>query len=343
MRTDTITGRFATAYADDQLYELVKTVALLVNPIAPAALTEQQFDACRAGAGHPDAPSARQITSRLQLGWRPLIELVLTGDRSLARSHDARTREPQRAFQDERYARYALRRACLELRRETISELEYTTVRDDLVARDPSPDRLLVELLPTASRILTIHKGNWSNALEAAGLPRFKQQQTRGLEVPKAISLFIDHTGLLPHREHLRNFAKHHGLSVKTQTGSWTENLEEMRRFRDERGLKTPFEFASSDLAFTGTAAGKKVAGPARRNRYRWTNKNACLQGIATFIGTLPPDSRPTAKAYQAWQIGRRNYPPLRSLQRHGRWQVLVEQARELTGSNTTGGARAAN
>jgi hypothetical protein len=63
--TRTPGGRFNSAYWTLDLYELVRAVAEFAKPEGPTLVTEAAWDKARAGAGYPDAPTARAICARL--------------------------------------------------------------------------------------------------------------------------------------------------------------------------------------------------------------------------------------------------------------------------------------
>ena len=86
-------GRFTSEYSDRALYDLVAEVAVHVDPAAPTTVSQSTWDAGRAGAGHPMAPSARAICDRLTRHsgrphpWSELLAVALDPERiSITRS-----------------------------------------------------------------------------------------------------------------------------------------------------------------------------------------------------------------------------------------------------------------
>lgn len=80
-------GTFESEYTDAHLAEtVIATIARHAYRFggvpSPRETTKRQFNDARAGAGHPDCPTAQAILLRIPMGWQDLLDLALS-DRSI--------------------------------------------------------------------------------------------------------------------------------------------------------------------------------------------------------------------------------------------------------------------
>lgn len=141
-KTRTAGGRFRSAYQTLELYGIVRAVALAALPETSTLVTETAWDAARAVAGYPDAPSARAICMRLAnpsgrpFPWRELLELVFDDAGDIERVHGIRVGASDDRDLGEDDVYYALRRVALV-------ELEQRSLRPDECRRER--ERLIAE------------------------------------------------------------------------------------------------------------------------------------------------------------------------------------------------------
>lgn len=163
-------SRFETAYTDGELFVAIAEIAQAAKPDEPARCTQAEFDAARAGAGHPDCPTARRICTRLndvratsKRSWGEWLDVALNrSPESRARSAAKRGTVKQSPEQVRPAAEYALRLARHEGDHHRSSKA-YTAWREERI-EGITKDRRYV--LPTESQIIRAY-GSWSAAVTA--------------------------------------------------------------------------------------------------------------------------------------------------------------------------------
>ena len=111
-------GTFASAYTDEQFYELIRDVALALRVNEASDLAQRRFDAqapaTAAANDLPPPPKANAVYMRLGKphgkSWLDLVEEALSdkGIKQMLRRQDGEEAAP---WLDERYVHYALNRA----------------------------------------------------------------------------------------------------------------------------------------------------------------------------------------------------------------------------------------
>jgi hypothetical protein len=161
-------GQAASAYGERDLYDLVAAVCRYVSPERPETVSQRAFDRSRAGAGHPDAPSARAIGMRLGDGersmpWDLLRRRALAANLDVDRSHGRHRGQAADPELDIRHVIFALRWTTREAGLPTIAPDRYRAVRRELLAaerrrhrRHHDHDRLLPILLPSVGQVTRI-------------------------------------------------------------------------------------------------------------------------------------------------------------------------------------------
>lgn len=161
-------SRYTSDYSVQDLFEAVAEIATAANPDQPDLCTQRAFDAARAGAGHPNCPTARQVCVRLnaarktsQRTWREWLDVALNKSPAFrARSAAKRGTVKQPPEQIRKAAEVALRLARNEGNHH-LTQASYRAWREDRVARI---DEHLRYVLPTDSQVYRAYGRSWPNA-----------------------------------------------------------------------------------------------------------------------------------------------------------------------------------
>jgi hypothetical protein len=148
--------------------------------------------------------------------------------------------------------------------------------------------------------------------------------------VVEAISSFIDATGLLPGRTQLETYAREQGFALaKRERGiPWTDYVNRTDIFRLQRGLPMPTEWYDS----TTPPAETTIFSAARpyQPKHRWT-RELVLERLAEYLHVLQASgspTRPSQRDYRARFREDRHWPSASTVQRHGRFHDLLDEAR---------------
>lgn len=323
--------RFTSRYDLRGLVDVVAEVARVADSRQPERVTQAQWDAARASAGHADAPAARQVATRLTMGWVEVLALALDGrdiDKALG-SHLSEDDDPYLTH-DADDVRAALRVVALRLGKRTLTPRAYADERAQMLTAARRRWRHRADpALPSVSQVEHI-AGSWDAALALAGLgPRPPQERSEGLPIVDALELALEAHGALLTKPELGRFAAANNLSVaRHKRGKpWGDYLAELRTRRADWGKWTP-----PAPPLFGTRPDYSVAVPLppdapRRRKRRWTRAE-CVAALAALLAELPPRTRLTLRRYQQEAVGRRDLPHLASLQRHGGFSEVVAEAR---------------
>jgi hypothetical protein len=153
-------GQARSAYSERDLYDVVAAITRYVSPHGPEQVSQRAFDRSRSGAGHPDAPSARAICTRLGSSWGGLLERCLDPDLDLDRSHARRRGSRVRHdYLDARHLHFALNLVARQLDKTTLTPGEYASKRTQLIRSESRrrgervDEALLPMLMPTVGQI----------------------------------------------------------------------------------------------------------------------------------------------------------------------------------------------
>lgn len=320
-------GRFTSRYDLRTLTSIVAAVARAADAENPHLIRQADYDAARTLAGYPDAPSGGQTAQRFQLEWRELLRFALD-DHDHDRAVAYLEAEPEDDLLDRMDVRAALRTAALRLGKRTLTSAEYRRDREQMLA-EASLKRHPVELyVPSEHQILRI-AGSWNAALRIAGLPqRSDPPKARGVPVVDAIEIALEATGCLPMRNDLEAFAAANSFSLARATQTYPDSLAELRERRADWGKWTPSTWAPREAR---PDWGARVTLPrnltlVERRRRAWAREE-CVDAIRRLLEELGSE-RLSQRVYQQRAIGRRDLPPMFSIQRHGRFTELVNEAR---------------
>jgi hypothetical protein len=321
-------GRVESRYDLRTLLDAVAVIARLANPDKPLLTRQADYDAARAAAGYADAPTGKQTAQRFGLAWRALLALALDEERDLDKALGNLVAAENDETLDEMGVRIALRTVAVRLGKRTLAPADYTRERDGMLAAASLRHRPVELVLPTALQVLRV-AGSWDAALEIAGLePRPGVAFSVGLPVVDALELALESFGCLPTRDDLHTFAAANGFSVARIRRPYPEYVAELHARRADWGKWTP---SASPLA--GQRPDWRVPVELPRNitlvekrKRRWTREE-CIDAIARLLDELG-STRMTQRVYQERVVGRRDFPALGSIQRHGGFTELLAEAR---------------
>ncbi|WP_205696542.1 hypothetical protein [Conexibacter sp. SYSU D00693] len=341
-------GRFNSDYADDRLLDLVADVAehaARAAGTAPWLVTQSAWDAARPGAGHPSAPSARQVVARLAtagrdagMGWRRVLRLAVDeGDRG--RRSEALLRA-RRLDYDARDTRYALRVVAARVDGASPSPSAYDAQRAKLIARRGQGAQLHATLLPTANQITAVH-GTWDAALADAGLaarppsrPGPGRPQAPGLPVVDVLVAFMTDNDYIPSHRILRRYATDARVRMTDRGGrQWAEHVHAASETLRRQGLPVPERRArpgrGNKATYVLPAPGALTNPPALRT---W-DEAAAIDALARWLRSLPAGAKRTQKAYlQAYRDV--NGPPPSRLADFGGFTAMRTKAEQQIAQN---------
>lgn len=320
-------SRFRSHYNVGQLPALVRAVAHTVARDELLGLTQRQFDDARAGAGHPSAPSARQICTRLDRGWRQVLELAFeqaSADRALGQQEGEAAVELQEAeiihalatvlfgelaHSPDDYARERARRLCADRRRRHGGRLA----------------------LPTAAQIAR-SAGSWNAALALVGLePRELGGPTLAPDrLLDQIERYLQELGALPGKRELARWLAARDEPMPRPPMPWQQCLEALGRRRRAQGLWTP-ERASRH----GPPGRPRKDAPRRRRppppaRPGPVTREQCERAMRDFLAWLPSSRRPTQRAYREFCRQHPGTPWPSSFARFGGWGAMRDSVLEV-------------
>lgn len=300
----------------NELIAAVPAVCLHVDPQAPARVSKRAYDGGRAAAGWAHLPTATQVLRRLgSQSWPELLGVLLSPNRDLERTFARRLgREHEGEFDIARIA-LALRDAARVLDTRVLNARAYEEKRSE-IQRRARRMRGLAARMPTVAQVEST-VGTWDAACRLAGLqsgPMLTRE--RGMPIVQALELVLETYGVLPTQRELERFMRTNQLALAKRTRAWTDDLHELRRSRDQRGLQTPTgpppierrpDYEEPVPGLVGRAAQRKVA-----------TIDECLDAVRDWLHDLPTDERPTQRAYARWQALHPQRPSASVLGRHG-------------------------
>jgi hypothetical protein len=334
------TGRFESLLDPVARLRVIAEVARHVDADEPEAVSQRRWDSGRAPAGHPEAPSARQMCQALKLSWSEALRVALDESRNLTQTVAALSKADERTW-SERELHYALHLVAREIERRSFTSNEYERARDVLIRRDRGRNghqAILERLLPTRHQIIYSvgEKATWNDALASVGLDPFIQDRTqrKALSVGEAYDLFIELTNnaAAPTRTQLDYLRKRWGISVariSKMPGSWEEIEEQLRANRAARGLKTPRKrMTHQEVKALVVPEDVLETLPCVKGRERWPYEK-CVVALAEYLRELPADAGPSEHHYQSVSV-KRDCPSASTIIRKAPWGVMVDAARYL-------------
>lgn len=331
-------GRFRSRYFDADLERIVKEAAQTFCPDNPHKLSQSRFDGGRADLGYPDAPTARQICSRLKRSWPVLVALVLDEGRDLDKSREAVDREPEAPWLDQRHIFFALNRVASHLELKSLKQNEYTRGREELIADDRRRHRyggVLEESLPTvgqiesaADRCVGGKKQAWDKALLIAKLEPRERSLGKGTPIYLVVHHYIEATGCkyLPSWPELERFAAAANISMMRlhRTGKTIgEHRHECAAYRKKLGLKMPSKPLPRGVKPVFSLDPNGYPDAVQRRTREWTDE-AIVHALCEYIEAAEAvGARPSRNHYISLQVGNRAWPA----PAHFAWKAMLQQA----------------
>jgi hypothetical protein len=234
-------------YSDHELPGVVADVCRDLDLRDPRSVSQARFDAGRADAGHPQAPSAKQISARLRLPWPEVKQLAFDPKRSVDRTVGQRVGKDDESWVTDEVCIFALLTVASRIGVDT----------------DLTPDSYKVEIerMLTADRRRYLHGGRlvmptvgqierrlgrWPEALIEAGLKPSEVKRFVATSGIDAIELCLEATGCLPSLTTLVKFFELNKLALSGRIGRrYPLQLEELRARRAAAGKWTPPGYTS--------------------------------------------------------------------------------------------------
>jgi hypothetical protein len=301
-------GKFDSTLTDLERYDVVAAVALHGQPNSPEMITMRRWDAARAGAGFPDAPTARAMTMHFAgRGWAQILSDALSNHRNLTQVEAKRTGSEDRSDLDFRHVRFAIRAAALARTQETITEGEYAETREKMIAADARREvgGLMERLMPTVGQIRHL-LGNgpeaWMKAVEdVAGLrPPARKGPPKGMPLLVAYELYVDVAQAKCSRHELTRFARESGFKLERTTGvKWGAIESEVAKRLTAAGKEMP---AKSVGRGTKPVADLALV-PVEHHQVEETitvSREMCINALREFHGLLPKRAKRTRARYLA-------------------------------------------
>lgn len=314
-------------YSDNELLGVVGDVCRTARSDAPVETTQREFNAARAAAGHPHAPTAARICTRLKMGWEDVKLAALDRKRNHVQTVSAQTRAKTGPWLSKETCVFALRRVADRRGVSELSREEYDATAGEL-RRESSRrwvhgDRIVI---PTSAQIATCFK-SWAAALKAAGLSEHARIDTpQGLGYVDALELALETKGALPTSDELDIFIR---TACRLQlvrpqrqkiTHPWA--VGELRRRRTVLGKWTPSGYPPKPLRPDWSELVEGIAGPSRV--VRDLSEELCVQYLMRFLLESHRESR---SAYAAWSVRTEGAPSPSSMGRAGRRQFAALRA----------------
>ena len=172
-------GRFRARYRDEELLWLVRIALEHHHEAGISGLSRSDYERLRTAIGHPDAPSAKRIATRLGLAWSEVVELAQSEKRDVPRTLGRRGAAPRGAAAtalDRERALSALASVATRLGVKKLSAMAYDAERERIAIESHR-----AATLPTSWQIARLYGKSWTAATRDAGLcARWSRATPRG-------------------------------------------------------------------------------------------------------------------------------------------------------------------
>jgi hypothetical protein len=317
-------------YSDHELPGVVADICRDLDPVDPLAVSQPRFDAGRAAAGHPEAPTAKRICARLALSWEAVKQLALDPTRSVDRTVGIRTGKQDETWLGDDVCLTALRVAAARLAdEETLSPGRYEEIAEQMLAENRRRYRHGGRLvMPTVGQI-EWRLGPWPEALAKAGLKRRGHTGRPGLPIADAIELFLEATGCLVGRTLLTRLCKINDLSLgqRWEKPSYPVEVARVRERRAAVGKWTPPKYTRTRQRPDLLIPIPDLDGPTRHIARQ--DEETCIEFMMLFLTERRGRSQ-TRTDYVKWASKTPGAPSASTLGRGGRpgFAAIREEAR---------------
>ena len=295
-----------------------------------SGLSRSDYERLRTAIGHPDAPSAKRIATRLGLAWSEVVELAQSEKRDVPRTLGRRGAAPRGAAAtalDRERALSALASVATRLGVKKLSAMAYDAERERIAIESHR-----AATLPTSWQIARLYGKSWTAATRDAGLAPGGRGRRPGVALSDAAELCLHTTGALPTYAELCRFARANYLTIVRAGNSdsnWSTALSDLRTRRDADGLWTPTrpptkrdrpDYDAPILTSTPRALGRTF----------WSTEE-CVRGLIAFLDWLADNGEAgdaaTQRRYNRWSAGHPEHPWGKTIIDHGGFTALLDQA----------------
>jgi hypothetical protein len=312
---------------------VVADVCRHVSPADPRSVSQSGFDGARGDAGHPRAPSARQIATRLRLPWQGVKDLALDPKRSVDRAVGRRTGKQSETWITDDVCIAALRTVAAGIGKDVpLTIARYEVEAERMLADDRRRyvhGRRLV--MPNVDQI-EWRLGPWPQALVRAGLTPPVQTGEVGSTWIDGIELCLEATGCLVSSATLLKWFEINDLSLAIWTPGMTYRgeVEKLRVRRAAQGKWAPPRYTTPREQPDLLSVVPGLTGPAKRRRPRFDEGRA-LEVMKEFVRDRRGSSQ-TRKSYIRWKPKMGDKPAASSMNRFDRpgFAAYREQARRM-------------
>jgi len=332
-------GKFDSTLTDLERYDVIAAVALHGQPDTPEKIPMRRWDDARAGAGFPDAPTARAMTMHfVGRGWAQILSDALSNHRNLTQVEAKRTASEERSDLDFRHVRFAIRSAALARSQETINEHEYAETREKMVAADKrrTSGGLMERLMPTVGQIrflLGDGPNAWVKAVEdVAGLrPPVQKTQPKGMSFVEAYLLYVEVAAAKCGRHELIRFARESGfkLSSKLKGAKWSSIERQVAERLAADGKQMP----AKNIGRGAKPIADLALVPVEYHQVEETIKitrETCIAALREFHRLLPKRAKRTRAAYIREVPNHPEWPWPNHFDKWGGFAALRDEAVEL-------------
>ncbi len=323
-------GRFRARYRDEELLWLVRIALEHHHEAGIAGLSRSDYERLRTAIGHPAAPSAKRIATRLGLPWSEVVELALNEQRDVPRTLGRRGAAPRGAaatVRDRERALSALASVATRLGVKKLSAMAYDAERERIAIESHR-----AATLPTSWQIARLYGKSWTAATRDAGLAPGGRGRRPGIALSDAAELCLHTTGALPTYAELCRFARANYVTIVragNSNSNWSTALSDLRARRDADGLWTPTrppakrdrpDYDAPILTSTPRALGRTF----------WSTEE-CVRGLIAFLDWLADNGEAgdaaTQRRYNRWSAGHPEHPWGKTIIDHGGFTALLDQA----------------
>lgn len=306
-------------------------------------MTQSAWDEGRAGAGHPDAPTARAIVQRLGVAWSRLLQIAHGGPDDALRALGNAAADKGRKGHTLPRAATALRQAALRLDKPGVTRGDYRKARGQIIAaaRRAGRSASVTRALPDLTQMETVLGQNnmsWEDGLVFAGLQLPERVENQGLDERAAARAFVEDLGKLPRSaKQLKGWAHSRKLSIRHPRRALLDDaVAEIQR---ERAAARQPDLEVADRGEHQVAPAGPAAANGRPARAAEWNKPEIIAGLARAIRILGAGKQLTQRALKevAEANPGRGIPSWSSVDRRRRthhpeetWQEWVAEAAAL-------------
>ncbi len=227
---------------------MVADVCREANPDDPQSASQPRFDASRANAGHPQAPTAKRICVRLRLSWVELKQFALDPARNVDITVGRRTGRDEEKWITPEFCIATTRTVASKISEdEPLTPVRYTIEIELMLAADHRRHVHGRRLTMPSVRQIEWRLGRWPQALRRAGLkPPDQAVMTAGIAGIDAIELCLETTGCLVSSGTLVKWISINERPLTNWRGtSYPEEVAKLRVRRAAEGKWTPTSYTS--------------------------------------------------------------------------------------------------